>query len=604
MCKKYFFNKTFSIALLSSCLISMAIGADKDVTNSQSSSSRSSQTENTLSTGLLEGAFTEATKSQVLKKYPELFKGEETKLLTREDQTQLFDFLEQEAKKQENASQKAYTQFKPYPFLTPYAEKIIAYLSELDFSGKTIIISDLKRYIETQQVSIHALLITLLRAQASMSEKTEEESDLYCHLPRPAEELIDGILINEAWRSDIQAYAQIDKFHYPTPKKSFDDLYIDVINSNFDYEVYQDLYNALEAALPQQIYFTVLGINYFGLHYMIESLLADRFLIAIPKPNQSRSAHGVNMSPLGFTVHDYLHYKIDYRRRALHQYAIELLNKADENGIDYEKAIPIIATRVAHHYQILNSSLAALLSSIDSQAVSDKISKEDYRTLLSGFFWILHETPTAFMDTFKHVRFEDILDHIKNQSHSNLDSHSAWENPFDLLETSPIDGTTVLTDAMIIEKISGNLEESEEYLTNYAYVYPDNIDKIKHGKVIRSKRFIDVILTLKTGKKIYYSIPTLYHKYTNALSNLKSLKWAGEEWSAPPLPVEPIHAREIALETIAIINTKLKENVESFFGTSLIALPEYGHPTFGKIGDWYHTQYTSMLNNYEKALKE
>lgn len=604
MRKKYFLNKTFSIALLCSCLISMAIGADKDVTNSQSSSSRSSQTENTLSSGLLEGAFTEATKSQVLKKYPELFKGEETKLLTREDQTQLFDFLEQEAKKQENASQKAYTQFKPYPFLIPYAEKIIAYLSEFDFPGKIIIISDLKRYIETQQVSTHALLIALLRAQASMSEKTEQESDLYRHLPRPAEELIDGVLMNEAWKSDLQAYAQIDKFYSPTPKKSFDDFYIDPINLNLDYEVYQELQNALEVALPQQIYFTVLGINYFGLHYMIESLLADRFPIAIPKPNQSRSAHGINMSPLGFTVHDYLHYKIDYRRRTLHHYAIELLNKAGENGVDYEKAIPIIVTRVAHHYQILNSSLAALIDSVDSQAASDKISKSDYRALLSGFFWILHETPTAFMDTFKHARFADILDHIKNQSHSNLDSHSAWENPFDLLETSPIDGTSVLTDAMIIEKISRNLEESKEYLTNYAYVYPDKIDKIKHGKVIRSKRFIDVILTLKTGKKLYYSIPTLYHKYTNALSNLKSLKWAGEEWSAPSLPAEPIHAREIAIETIAIINTKLKENVESFLEATLIALPQYEHPAFGKIGDWYHTQYTAMVNNYEKALKE
>ncbi len=551
-----------AIALLTSSL-SPCFSAVADETPRRSLS-RSSTNYSLSSSGM---SSAEEAADEIRKKYPAFFKGENNRYMPKEEQQAFFTLFETQAKDPKNASQPNLVESKPYEFLILYAQALGKYVGTLDFKGKEIIIEDLERYIARNEVSADKLLMVVLRIQAAQTVLTPDETDLYQHLLNPAEALVTGVMKDEAWRSDMQTAQQIAEYTcFPKNKNAYDDYHpIGALAS----EVYDDLRTKLNQALPSRLYFPLPGESYLGIHYLLDCLFDDHFPISMPTPGQSKKAHGADMSPLGFTIHDYLHYLIDSRRRSLLGYAITLLDKAASEGVDYEAAIPLSVKQAVGHYKLIMTTFKSLLLALDQRAIDEKspLSEKQYRQSLSGLFWLFHETETLPEGCFKKETLHELVLQMTENAKARLRANECWESDFDLFETSPVDGTTALSDDAIAEKVLDNLDAVKAFLTHPACTKVTKAD-IKKTEVKKSPRFVDVIVTFKNGESRHYSFPTLYHKYENAKDNLKLLQWAHTGLEFEALPADVTAARETALASINQVTTALANNIDFFVKTS------------------------------------
>jgi len=512
---------------------------------------------------------------QIRKKYPTFFKGENNRYMPKKAQQDFFRLFETQAKNPKNASQPSLVESKPYEFFIPYAQALGEYVCTLDFKGKEIILEDLERYVTRNEVSGNKLLMVVLRIQAAQSVLSPDEIDLHQHLLKPAEALVTGLMKDEAWRSDMQTARQIAEYAcFPKNKNAYDDYRpIGALAS----EIYDDLKTKLSQTLPSRLYFPLPGESYLGIHYLLDCLFDDHFPIAMPTPGQSKKAHGADMSPLGFTIHDYLHYLIDSRRRSLLRYAITLLDKAVSEGIDYEAAIPLAVKQAVGHYKLIMTTFKSLLLALDQRAIDEErpLSEKQYRQSLGGLFWLFHETETLPERCFEKATLHELVLQMTEDAKAKLRANECWESDFDLFETSPVDGATVLSDDVIAEKVLDRLGEVKAFLTHPVYTRFTKID-VKKTEVKKSPRFVDVIVTFKNGESRHYSFPTLYHKYENAKDNLKLLQWSGLDLRFEALPIDTAAPRKTALKDINQVGNALARNIDFFAKTSMELFEDIG----------------------------
>ncbi|RZI46443.1 hypothetical protein [Candidatus Finniella inopinata] len=499
--------------------------------------------------------------------HPKLFTGENNPSIPGAAQKSLCAFLEDERKKPSTISQPDFLESNPYGFLIAYAQAFQTYVGSLKFDGKDIILKDLERYIAKNAVSANELLMLALRIQGAQSTPSDDEKDLYKHLYKPAEELIEGVMLGQAWKSDMQTVKQIEKYKNQIQyKKAYDD---DYYQPNLASEVYKTLHTQLEQILPIQHYIPLPGENYLGIHYLLDCQFDDHFPIALPKPDQSTSAHGVKMAPITFTVHDYLHFLIDGRRRALRQYARTLLDEAVSKGADYEEAMPIVVQQVAGHYKLVTNSFRSLLRALDRRAISETapMAQNDYYRNLSALFWMVRETPTAWTGCFEKKILPDLLAQMAKNAKDSLSDIESWENEFDPFCTSPIDGKPFRTNDEIITEIVDKPENAKPFLNHYMSGTFTKED-VKRAIVKPTPRFTDVIVTSKRGESWHYSFPTLHHKYKNACDNLKLLRWAGSNLSFEALTLDPTEGRATAIKSLQLVRSSLTNNIDFFLATS------------------------------------
>ena len=411
-----------------------------------------------------------------------------------------------------------------------YAGKVQAYLSSLTFDGKEELLENLAVSVRRNKISPLSLSIFILKAQALQSSNISSyERDFFDHLSPLGQLMNLSLMDSDASFSDlILTGRNLKSALKHNPHASNVNIFTHQYPSiqNISHEVFSRFHEEIESRLSPRTFFPVLGKGFLGYHYLIENLIHKRYPIAVPKPSSSLSAHGIKeMSPLGFTIHDIAHIILDGRMHFLSEYGAGLLKELIESGIHYKKASPIVIERVVAEDALLTQTLASFLKNLDEAVVSGTIEEITYKKSLYGFFFMMHEVPHFFSLLLKTPTLPEIFQKVKIITVGSQNSAMSF-NP---LTTSHKTGESPFEDFEIQKRLFTYFEEFKPFMLNSSSIYPDisnetfRTDNIDEFEVKRSSFSVDLTVTLKSGEKVYFAIPTLYQTYTNTMHSLKPL---------------------------------------------------------------------------------
>ncbi len=401
---------------------------------------------------------------------------------------------------------------------SPFAQQLIA---ELDFHKKFKGLSPL------------VLIGMHLRFAASISEITEDEKNLFDHVPHA--ELYFGTLEKEAWRHMLPSFVSTEK--YNTKGFGLDDNYY---ASHLPRSAIELINDTMLRALPPQTAYPMINQDKLGVSFLVKSNLDDVYPIAIPVGKNK--AHGTQLSPFGFAVHDALHEKFDQRQFKFIGHVIKRANKHVLEGKDLKDFVRVYPPVAIQKYQLVMSALQDLYTNMVTKLLPQR-GIGQYRKAMAGFVWTLHERPHFPGKLYGMNDVDRVMETITantsyntvNAAKSRIDS---WESSYDPLETSPIDGSSQLDDDAIVRWVLVNMTIGEAQSYKYAkgsFDEPIFENYISSKQVVRTDRFIDVIITQMNGEELKYSFPTLYHKWHNLDDTLGLLKYGGTVIEKPDL---------------------------------------------------------------------
>ncbi len=427
-------------------------------------------------------------------------------------------------------------------------------------------IKEINCHLDMEDVNGAWYFTLLLRHAASISTVDSDEIDVFSHALYPGYLL--GLLKDNAWKKPLSAFLRLDDVDHMG--RIFDD------NNHFplqhaSYEVLTTIKGRLESLLPAQIRYPIPGYGKFGICFLIHACLEDVYLLGIP--TSRLTAHGVKVSPFAFAAHDLVHLELDPRRRALMKNVLSKLDKFVGEGGSASSFIDNYLPVAVKKYMALNNLLLAIYD--HGMRNLYKSGKQEYQKFMVGFFHAIHETPNFPPEIYDCNNLDEVLSIIFDDVGPAIGlaleiepvvELEEWDNSFDPLETSPIQGSSKKSDDEVLQWVFDNLTRKQA-VQYYGYTPWDSDVKLDqeplHSKrVTRSKRFIDVNLELKTGEKLTFTFPTLYHKWCNMDDNLGLLNCAGVELKKPNLNLSN-NPREDAQKMLEQVNAEVN-NLKQF----------------------------------------
>lgn len=450
------------------------------------------------------------------------------------------------------------------PAVYPLVEKLESRLKQLaptSPAAKRLLLElDFQRNI--QDVNPLWVLGMHFRLAASQSTITDDERNLFAHVPFP--ELYFSFLGNNAWRNILSSYVSLEEYDNQGLELTDDHL------TQYTYgKVVDHVIEAVDANLPEPVRYPFLGGEKFGVSFLVQSYLDEIYPIGFP--HRSIRGHGVTLSQFGFAVHDALHHKVDRRRYELKAHILGHVDRfmrdnPQGNAWQYAAVYTPIAMQ---RYLTLMGALTEIYQNFAGRLLIYR-GLQEYRRVMAGYFWIMHEQPEFSRNIYDMNDLDKILTSI-TKSHFTavngaLDEIDSWESPFDPLQTSPLDGTSALPDQAIYQWVLEHMSREQAQCYKYSafpMTYPILQEEVVRRNVVRSNRFIDVILWTRQGEKLKFAFPTLYHKWQNIDDNLGLLRYAGTGIAKPDLSGidDP---RSIAQATLLKVEMEIANHVSHF----------------------------------------
>lgn len=398
------------------------------------------------------------------------------------------------------------------------------------------------------------------RAAAALSKRGKGERDVFAHTPNP--ELYFGLLAHNTWHNNLSSYLGIMEFG-----NKGHDLRRGFLSCLPD-QVCDDLYTNMQRILPGKIVYPCLEAGKFGISFLVRNLLRDVHPTAFP--SQSLFGHGTRLSQYGCAVHDWLHSLADRRRDELMTFVVEQADWHYVNGgniPDFMKVFPYVARA---KYLTLMGSLHEIYMDMGAKLIPYRGITE-FRRAMVGFFWSMHEKPNFPAKLYRMNDLDKVIETITTDESTpsavsfSLEEYDLWESSFDPFETSPLNGQSPKNDDEICRWVLANMKIDQANCYKYldcSSDYPIFQNDVVSRKVNRSKRFIDVIFSMRDGTELKYTFPTLYHKWKNMDDNLSLLRYGGTKIAKPAL--DKVNARDIAKKTLDLVRDRLDDHIEHF----------------------------------------
>lgn len=391
--------------------------------------------------------------------------------------------------------------------LLPVLDRIEDHIKSLlqDNINIKILLEEIRYIKELKQVTPSWLLALHFRVQAAISTISDDEKKLIEHIPNPAEALVYGLTKDKLWKN-LNSNKIID---YYKENRVRDLFYSDhtQLSSNIRKKVYDCLVNI------SPIYFPLLGSKVLSIEFLILTSLDNIYVMGMPS-NRNR-VHGIELSPLSFTVHDYLHGENDLKikEHSLFTYTFEVIESLIKKNIDVDDAIRLATETANDKYKILSS----FLIDIFEKMLEDK-------KYLAGLFALLHEFPSFSPEIFKKKSLRDVMDCLINECQKEIENTSELMRESDLLGTNIFNGECSKSDDQILE-YTKKISSVEKQLAS--------MEKIRSASVKRSDRFIDVSFQDNNLNECRHSMHTIFHKLENANDYLKLLNYAKYDIKKP-----------------------------------------------------------------------
>lgn len=484
--------------------------------------------------------------------------------------------------------------------LIHFAKKALNYANCLlrEHPQLSILIKEITRRLEDNDITPKWYSYIGLRIQAAISQPSPEEIELFAHAPNPGENMIKGLYHRDAWKSYEKCQHFLENFQNST------DLcltyHYDIPHS--DHNCIKKQIHLLEKELPCILFYPLFSTGGLDFAFMMENILDEIYPISHSKKNQM--AHGIDMTPVSFTIHDYLHTKIDPRRRALTTFFTHELDKQIENGDITLKSAPIVRKYVTDVFAMYKDALRKLFH-LHLNKLSTDNDLSTFQRTIAAMHHLFHEASYLSPKVFEESNFKNILGHIAKQApiqdeddsedsneESSYDDLFFFESSIDPFVTSPIDGSSSLTDSEMIAQ-----------LKSYAGASLSDLPDTAPYKIKETKRFIDVTLTSERGEEKHFAIPTLYQKWNNANDYISLLDYAGTKIQKPQLEGLKLRSQRDQVRTmLATIEKEVETLTNDFFKTSIDLSSKTDDINELSLADAYTLKFNELKENYDAQL--
>ncbi len=382
------------------------------------------------------------------------------------------------------------------PALLPRALEWLSFLDEKE--AKIELRNELKQMIDTGKVSLAALSLLGPRYAHSLGILSEDERELLLSVVSPpGRNNLVKLSEPELWNSpDFAEYW--NGFH---PK------FVPHANSYRRGEIRNFIDEKISPFLPVPIKVSMPGYTYFSLFDLCFYTINDCHLLGIPASKEGLDAHGIkNFSPLGFCIHDDIHAELDDLRRLAFESFIE--NSQERIGMHLSDEQAFLG--VLNYYMTRE-----LLSHILLKAQLELLEEGGKSIEILALFLAIHEFPRWSWSMFElsYANARTFVNSMVEGAITTLNHADIWEDSIDPLKTSPLDGSATLT---MINKL-------------FRVEVPATV------QISQTKRFVSYGFDLPSGERVGDTIPTLFHKFHNAVDSLALLEMGGIILEKPEL---------------------------------------------------------------------
>jgi hypothetical protein len=471
-------------------------------------------------------------------------------------------------------------------------------------------LAEMNYHAEIEDVNPEWVVSLPLRFAAAIGKHTADQKALFSHVPFPS--YFFGMIENEAWKTESATVKSVDEYNNKGFELPDDD---ECTSSHFYGAVVDQISDQVKRALPAVATYPIMNKAKFGISFMVRSNLNDIFPIAFPfhereQKSKKLIAHGIKMSTFAFGTHDALHKLADARRYEFFQhifYRGERYVKAGGNAWKFaEVYTPVAVQKYGMVMGLFNRIYDAMVGKLLPYR-----GIEEYRAAMAGFFWIDHEEPYMPREIYDYNDVDEIIAIAASQDGMNSGSYSmgpidSWNDSYDPLNTSPLDGSSQLDDEAIFTFVETalTLGHSNGYKYHDPYFFTmkvsDQLDKIVGKKVLRGKRFIDAIYRSKNGQEYVFSFPTLFHKWLNADDNLGILSYGGTHITKPDLTMVD-DPRAEAIETLEYIEEAIDDHVEHFVDVATFFVNQGGE---NSLAQQYFRQHFALEQRVKAQLSK
>lgn len=408
-------------------------------------------------------------------------------------------------------------------------EPFVAYLKEhQDNKNNQKLLHEVEDRLEDKEVTPRWYSVIVSRLLLSLSSITQDEIDLIGQAgykefltvmkKHPAGKLVSAEKIHEIFY-DNEGEAEQDYFMY-IPELPEANQYVE-----------RELEKANIGVEPAPLF----GKSELDLPSMLTSVFKG-LPLAAASTNKVNRAHGLDMSPGGFAVHDILHAEVDPRyfllKKAIHAIYQRLvkINKKETP----QKILEISTNIGLNRYTLLMKSLEDLhIFLVGKYTMREGI--EAYRKLAVALFYALHEEYRYSERTFDNSDLVKIVTELLSKEDFD---EVVEEEALALFKTDPETGLSPYTDDQLIEIAleHGLLKPSSTYIADI----PDPAD-ILDKKVERTSQRIKIFVNTKEGS---YSFDegTLKYYWNTLEDEIKLLDYAGIKTERVKLPEKGVVA--------------------------------------------------------------
>lgn len=427
-------------------------------------------------------------------------------------------------------------------------QPFVKYLEEhQDNKNNQRLLREVEERIEDKEVTPRWYSIIVSRLLMSLSEITQDEIDFIGQIGY--KEFLT--VMKKHPPGKLVSAEKIHEIFYDNEGESEKEYFIYLLELP-EADKYVEL--ALEKANIQVEPVPVFGTSELDLPTMLTSIFKGIPLAAAPTEKVSR-AHGVDMSPGVFALHDILHDEVDPRKfllkKAIHDVYVRL---AKINKKETPQKVLEIATKIGlNRHNLLMKSLEDLHTFlIGKYTIREGI--EAYRKIAVALFYGLHEEYNYDEKTFDSSDLVKIVGRILSKEDFE---DEVQEEALALFKTDPETGLSPYSDDELIEIALENevLEPSSPYIAEQ----PDPAS-ILDRKVERTPQKIIIFVNTKAGS---YSFEggTLKYYWDTLEDEIKLLDYAGIKTERAKLPANVVVADRngFAIKEVTRIHDLIKK---------------------------------------------
>jgi hypothetical protein len=476
-------------------------------------------------------------------------------------------------------------------------------------------LAEMRYHEKMEDVNPAWLYLLHFRFAAAVSPITADQKTLFSHVPFPS--LFFGMTEKDAWKNEASAFANVK--YYDNKGFELPDYHI---ARNLSPKFIDRIYDYINRALPAKVRYPVANKGKLGVSTIVRSNINDIYPIAFPfnetNPEaEAIGAHGIKLSTFPFATHDALHERADLRRYNFIQHVVNRVDQHVSEGGDAREFARVYTPIALQRYHMVMGLLNHIYNNMVGTLLPNR-GLAEYRKAMTGFFWIDHENPNFSPSIYNMNDVDKILETITSQEGMDAGAFSikdidSWTSPYDPLETSPIDGSSRLSDDAIYKFVEDNLTTADS--NNYKYSplsYDETLNSSERRKIVRGKRFIDVFYRANNGDEYKFTFPTMYHKWLNTDDNLGLLKYGGTVITKPDLQKGDRDPRDVAQETLIQIEQGIKAHVDHFRSVASYFVNRGGEDSLAKRYFKQHFNQEQQLDQAElktfkskqKELKE